>query len=408
MEEAEQLDAEADAVEEARIAGVSKWGSELPPPFLQQLLEVLEWEPAVCGAIRATCSTWGAMHDALCRTLQPWSSAAVMEGKWGWFQSVTEVDLTECEPSMSVVQLNLHWVRSLPSLHTLHLPVSCAESAVEAEALYGVTTLTTLCFCETRDTDEHGDLAEEDERAWELDLSRLTTLTELHLESCPSVTDEQVRSVSNLAGLTFLNLGNCQNQTGSGLGSSLASLTKLNLHGIEEITAAGMRAVSSLPALTHLNLNHCSNVEELREVGNLTGLTDLNLNFYFNTANATDEVMHAVSGISALTSLDLTACRNITSEALCEVGNLTALTKLNLFYSHSNVTNELLVVVSSLTALTYLNLANCYQITDHGLRRLTSLHALTSLYLFNCDDVTAAGKQALRAALPSLTIYDGL
>lgn len=36
------------------------------------------------------------MHDALCRELTPRRSGLVMDGKWGWFQRETEVDLLRC------------------------------------------------------------------------------------------------------------------------------------------------------------------------------------------------------------------------------------------------------------------------------------------------------------------------
>jgi hypothetical protein len=45
-------------------------------------------------------------------------------------------------------------------------------------------------------------------------------------------------------------------------------------------------------------------------------------------------------------------------------------------------------------------------VTDDGLRAISSLTALSLLYLRRCDNVTAAGKQALRTAIPNLTIDD--
>jgi len=71
------LNEEADTVEAARATGVmSKWGSELPPLFLQLVLERLQWAPAVCDTIRATCSTWGAIRD----TLRPWLLPRRLDG----------------------------------------------------------------------------------------------------------------------------------------------------------------------------------------------------------------------------------------------------------------------------------------------------------------------------------------
>jgi hypothetical protein len=60
-----QLNAEVDATMAARAAGQSLWGTELRPLVLQKVLEYLQWEPAVCGVMRAVCSTWSSMHHRL-------------------------------------------------------------------------------------------------------------------------------------------------------------------------------------------------------------------------------------------------------------------------------------------------------------------------------------------------------
>jgi hypothetical protein len=116
-----------------------------------------------------------------------------MVGKLSWFPSVTEVDLTECENGVCGPLAEL---RRMPSLRSLVLPMSCAERAVDAEAVCGLTTLTTLRFCP--EYDEDGELAEVGE--WVLDLSRLTTLTSLHLSIgggwCDAVTDKEVLALS--------------------------------------------------------------------------------------------------------------------------------------------------------------------------------------------------------------------
>ena len=136
----------------ARAAGDSRWASELPPPILQQVLENLEWDPAACGAVRAVCSAWGDVHDEFCPKLSVLRSVAEMEGKLGWYKSVSEVDLTSCEEEdVSGVLADLG---SMPSLRSLSLPPSCAARAVDAEAVYGLTTLTELCFYDLRELGE--------------------------------------------------------------------------------------------------------------------------------------------------------------------------------------------------------------------------------------------------------------
>jgi hypothetical protein len=126
--------------------------------------------------MRAVCSSWSDIVDALLPRLLPLRSLSVtMEGKLCWFESVTVVDLTECENGGAGV---LPELRSMPSLRSLVLPASCAERAVDAEALCGLTTVTTLRFCAEYDEDDEP-VVEVGE--WVLDLSRLPTRTSLHL-----------------------------------------------------------------------------------------------------------------------------------------------------------------------------------------------------------------------------------
>jgi hypothetical protein len=62
--------------------------------------------------------------------------------------------------------------------------------------------------------------------------------------------------------------------------------------------------------------------------------------------------------------------------------------------------------VSSLPKLTSLSLFGCRKLTDEALRAVSSCTALTYLNLCYCPNVTAASKQALRTAIPNLTIED--
>jgi hypothetical protein len=349
--EAARLEAEADAAEAARAAGASQWGSDLPPLFLQMVLERMGGQHA-WGAIRATCSTWCSVHDAWCPALSVRRWTAVLEDKLEWFQSVTTVDLRGCDARD--VSSNLVELRSLPSLRTLELPASCTERAEDAEAVYGLTTLSTLGFWETRYIDDEGDVEAAGE--WVLDLSRLTTLTSLSIVDCPTMTGEQMKAASRLTGLTELRLSGCGN-----------------------VSTEGLCTVSRLTALTNLNLS---------------------ANF-----NVTTEVLRAVSGLTALTTLNLYVCQNVSTEGLCTVSRLTALTNLSIS-SNLNVTTEVLRAVSGLNALNHLHLRSCDNVTDEGLLELRSLTALTLLHLRYCPNVTDVGKQALRTALPNLTIDD--
>ena len=58
----------------------------------------------------------------------------------------------------------------------------------------------------------------------------------------------------------------------------------------------------------------------------------------------------------------------------------------------------------SLTALKTLNLSGCNGVTSEGLQALNSLTTLSTLHIIDCPKVTATVKQALRTAIPNLTI----
>jgi hypothetical protein len=59
------------------------------------------------------------------------------------------------------------------------------------------------------------------------------------------------------------------------------------------------------------------------------------------------------------------------------------------------------------TARTELSLNGCTKLTDAGLQHLTSLTALTKLYIRGTS-TTQAGRNALKTALPALTVLMGL
>jgi hypothetical protein len=84
------------------------------------------------------------------------------------------------------------------------------------------------------------------------------------------------------------------------------------------------------------------------------------------------------------------------------VSSLTALVSLNLNFC--NVSDEVLRALSSLTSLSDLNLSFCANVSDEGLRTVSCLTALTTLS-FGGSNVSAAAKQALRTAIPNLTIH---
>ena len=118
----------------------------------------------------------------------------------------------------------------------------------------------------------------------------------------------------------------------------------------------------------------------------------------------TDEGMHMLCGrLPSLTYLSLWGVASLTANGLCAVGGLTTLTILNLDLNSCNVTDVVLRELRGLTKLTGLSLRGCSNVTDEGLQHISSLPALIRLNLSRTS-TTHAGRNALKAALPALTI----
>jgi Leucine-rich repeat (LRR) protein len=177
-----------------------------------------------------------------------------------------------------------------------------------------------------------------------------------------------------------------------------ASRKKLRVHdGVPEEVICSL--CGRLPALTILDLGGVKSLttEGLRAVGGLTTLTEL----YLGASNVTNVGLRELRGLTALSTLYL-SYSNVTDVGLRELRGLTALSTLSL--GGSNVTNVGLRELRGLTALSTLRLTNCPSVTDVGLQELTTLTALTQLFVHGCS-TSKAGRDALKAAIPGLTIY---
>ena len=152
-------------------------------------------------------------------------------------------------------------------------------------------------------------------------------------------------------------------------------------------------------ACTYLRLRNGVTDEVMHALcGRLPALKTLIL---MNVTSLTAGGLRAVGGLIALTFLNLSYC-NVTDAVLRELRDLTALTKLYLFRC-TLVTDVGVRELRGLTALETLSLGDCTHVTDVGLQHCKSLTALSDLYLF-ATSTTQAGRNALKAALPTLTI----
>ena len=82
---------------------------------------------------------------------------------------------------------------------------------------------------------------------------------------------------------------------------------------------------SRLPGLTHLHLsggNHMASNDGLHAIASLTALTELHLEHFHGV---TDEGVETLNSLTALKSLNLTGCPNVSQEAITALRQLLAL-----------------------------------------------------------------------------------
>ena len=102
-----------------------------------------------------------------------------------------------------------------------------------------------------------------------------------------------------------------------------------------------------------------------------------NLNTITLTHEYPETALQTLVGFTALNSLNLSNFTTLTNDGLQELASLTALTSLDL--TQCGQVTDGLQHLASLTSLTRLNLTNCFEITNNGLQALSSLTSLTSL-----------------------------
>ena len=135
-------------------------------------------------------------------------------------------------------------------------------------------------------------------------------LRSLRLRNCG---DGDLQMLRDLPGLTYLNLGFCDNITDAGLKEigNISALSLLNLSGCEKITDAGLKELVRMTSLTGLDLSECGNITDagLKELGRMTSLTSLDL---YCCIDITDAGLKELGRMTALQSLEMSFCRETT------------------------------------------------------------------------------------------------
>eukprot|EP01112_Ceratiomyxa_fruticulosa_P011054 TRINITY_DN2972_c0_g1_i1.p1 TRINITY_DN2972_c0_g1~~TRINITY_DN2972_c0_g1_i1.p1 ORF type:complete len:569 (+),score=60.76 TRINITY_DN2972_c0_g1_i1:392-2098(+) len=204
-------------------------------------------------------------------------------------------------------------------------------------------------------------------------LVQFRTIDTLNLSEC-NLNDTVLEHIVSMTQLVNLDISKNSAITKDGFRclSALTNLKELDISLCPHIQD-GFSVIQFLPQLTTLSAGHCEledkHVHNL-QTSHLTQLRSLSLvNNKF-----TSEGVKFLSGLVNLTSLDLSACTNLTNAGLPYLYTLTSLTKLNLNF--------------------------CKDLTDNGINQIThKLSQLQSLGIIGCDRLFIQVKKRNRVLL---------
>jgi len=205
-------------------------------------------------------------------------------------------------------------------------------------------------------------------------------------ESLCRITDAGLAHISQMPELEFLCLHGMKNITDTGIAhlSKMRSLKKLDI-GSSQVTDRGLAYLSQIKTLEHIGLPQRqkgitdAGLAHIAELPNLKALHISRTHFVdpkMNKEYYTDKGLEALVKCRLLEDLSLGSI-GITDAGMDHVAKLTALKSLLLF-GCENITDNGLARLAELKSLTSLHIADA-DITISGLNRLSSLSNLTRL-----------------------------
>lgn len=291
-------------------------------------------------------------------------------------------------------------VRHLSALKTLDI-ASCANLSTlpEMECLTDLAILN-LAWCDNLSAISG--------------LSKLSNLTRLQLSSCHGLPELDVQNC--ITNLTCLDIQDCKRLTAMPKWDRFPNLIELNLSRNSQLTTLHLH---SLGKVTTVNLFRCLNLEHLSGVNSLSNLNSLDLSFC-HSLTALDDMEHLAHlsdinlyGCVKLNALNLTGCKSLTEVHGLET--LYQLTKLN-FSKCENLT-VLDIYMPWLdrfsgtgsvreSQLIELNVSGCNRLTRLNCRyspNLTTLQGLDSLSHLTHLMICGAGKLTVLPGVENLT-----
>lgn len=223
------------------------------------------------------------------------------------------------------------------------------------------------------------------------------SLKELHISHTYKVYGAQV-PLRNFTELRTLNLNHCYRLTNSSLQGIASSITDLNLSGCESLTDHALPYLSSLTNLTRLSLSRLPLLKKnpLIALKELSSITHLDLSYLQITNTAL-----AFCAKFPLKTLNLAHCNHLSHPALQFLIDK-PITCLNISYC-TNMKNSAMSHMQTMP-LKFLNISGCISITNNGLLQLSEMRTLRTIYLSGCNQLSETGMRELPKSIKMIDL----
>jgi Leucine-rich repeat (LRR) protein len=229
-------------------------------------------------------------------------------------------------------------------------------------------------------------------------VGKLKNLKYLYLYKNKKITDKGIGELAGLVRLERILLTGCTiTDAGAAHLGGMKNIKFLSMDG-NLLSDEGIRSLSNLSSLESLYLMNCNNITDrgvvfLKEMKGLKGL------YLYSCDKVTEKVFQHLKTFSKLEDLSLSG-KLITGEGLVHLDN--SATIKSILLGGENVTDRAVEITAGFANLEHLTFYNCPKITDKGILKLKSLTNLRMMDLQGTKQISKQAIKELRAAVPSI------
>ncbi|XP_067915350.1 F-box and leucine-rich repeat protein 13 [Heterodontus francisci] len=219
-------------------------------------------------------------------------------------------------------------------------------------------------------------------------------LNHIYVTDCPRITDNSLKSISTLKHVIVLNISDCVSITDAGVrffldGPSASKLRELNLSNCIYITDLSlMKIAQRCQSLTHLRLRYCERLTDsgMEWLGNLPALTTIDL----TGANVQDQSFGGLAHSNRIREFSVAECSGVTDIGLQKFyHNMFDLEYLDISHCLSVSDLSIKTLAFCCRRLVSLNIAGCPKITDLSIQYLAGVcHYIYFLDISGCVNLT--------------------